>query len=294
MSDVLTLLPPFEWRGKKYPVTSRSVSFAHESVQHKLQYRDGEIVEQTGARNPTFSYTIPMREDIARGPYKHLFSEGLPSLFRDMRLRDQGPLTDPIYGHFTCVPTSFTEDSDPQKRDGVDVRVEFLLSPEVDEDDQIQPPTLQDMVGEAGALDEEIKRVDWKQEPPPEGTTDILSAINGALFAGQRAQEKVAASLHDVAFRCEKIEGTVDKLTDPKNWPLRAATRRLRDTALRVAGGDSPGQRRAPVRTRHRMPLSAVAASVGLTVEQLLILNPQLAASPMVPAGTEIRVPARG
>ncbi len=293
MTDVLKLLPPFEWRGRKYPVVARTVSFAHESVQHKLQYRDGEIVEQTGARNPTFSYSIPMREDIARGPYKHLFTEGLPVLFRDMRLRESGPLVDQVYGPFVCVPTSFTDDADPNKRDGVDVKVEFILAPEVGEDQQLQPSTIQDVAGEANALDADLKEADWHQEEPPEGTTDIFSAINGLAFQGIRARDKISGLFNDVAFRLEKIETTVDRVTDPRNWTIRQDARRLRDAVTRIASfSEDPAQQRVRVVVPQNMPIAAAAALAKLTVEQLLALNPQLATSPTVPAGTKLRVPS--
>src|SRR5262245_39843475 len=118
MTDVLRLLPPFEWRGVRYPVATRSVSFQHEQAQHRIQYKDGEFIEQTGARNYTFNYTIPMREDIARGPYKNLFSSGLIPLLIDCRNREPGQLVDPVYGEFRCVPTSYNDDIDVGKRDG--------------------------------------------------------------------------------------------------------------------------------------------------------------------------------
>lgn len=293
MPDVLKLLPPFEWRGNKYPVTARTVTFNHEAVDHILQYRDFEVIEQTGARGLTFSYSIPMREDIAKGPYKNLFTEGLPVLFRDCLDRTPGALIDQIHGSFTCVPRTYNEDADPNKRDGVDLKIEFRKQTDVTEDEQIQPPTLQDVTSEAGALDAEVKLANWHQEPPPEGTTDILSAINTVLFQGQRAIDKISGSMNDLAFRCEKIENTVDKLTDPKNWPLRRDARRLRDAALRIAHiGETPGQKRAPVVTTIAMPISALAASVGMSVDQLLALNPQLSTRPIVPAGTTVRVPA--
>lgn len=295
MTDVLAQLPRLSWREREYPVTARSVGFNHEGVFHVLQYRDFEVIEQTGARNLAFRYTIPLRQDIAKGPYKNLFTEGLPTLFRDILNRSEGTLIDPVHGSFTCVPRSYDEEADPNKRDGVDVKVEFQRQTPVDEDESLRPPTLQDVAGEAGALDEEVKKADWHQEPSPEGTTDIFSAINGVAFQGLRAIDKVAGFMHDVAFRCEKIEATVDKLTDPKNWPVRAAARRLRESSIRIASfGDSPQQRRAPVTTTRAMPIAALAALVGMSVDALLLLNPQLARSPTVPAGTTVRVPARG
>jgi hypothetical protein len=234
-----------------------------------------------------------MRQDIARGPYKDLFVSGLPQLFRDMRNRASGPLVDPVFGPFTVVPTSFDDESDPNKRDGDDVKVEFVLSPDVGDDAQLSPPTLQDIGGQANALDAEVKKANWHQEPSPQGTTDILSAINGVAFVGQRAIDKVSGTMNDIAFRCEKIVNTVDKITDPKNWPMRRDAIRLRGDALRVARlNESPNQHRTTATVSSRQPLTSVAASLGMTLDQLLILNPQLARNPFVAAGTKLRIPS--
>jgi hypothetical protein len=83
----LKLLPPLSWRGLQYPVTQRSVSFRHQGAEHTIQYRDYDFIEQLGVHGLTFSYTLPMREDIARGPYKHLFVTGLSQLLRDSLTR---------------------------------------------------------------------------------------------------------------------------------------------------------------------------------------------------------------
>lgn len=284
MSDVFKLLPHFQWRGLVYPVSASQVQFAHESIAHILQYRDNAIVEQTGAQNPTFSYTIPMREDIAVGPYVNLFTVALPVLFRDMRNRDEGPLIDPVYGHFTCVPTSFSGDIDVNRRDGTDVRVEFKLSPTVDEDQQAQAPDLQGVLADAGRLDGDIQRANWHQQVSPEGTTDLLSSINGLLSQGKQNINRVNGALQDVAFRCEKIKDTIDSTPDPKNWPLRASAQKVHADVQAL----QQSQRRAIV--RFSSPLSVVAATNKVTVELLLALNPRLAASPIVAAGTNIRL----
>jgi hypothetical protein len=293
MSDALVVLPPFTWRGVQYPVTERHVSFSHESATSKIQYQNGELIQQTGARNTTLSYTLAMRQDIAVGPFRDLFARGLPALFRDMRNREEGPLFDPVYGAFTCVPSSFNDDMDVLKRDGTDVKVEFTESPALDSE-ATPPATLQDIASDGGALEGEIELVDWQQQPSPEGTTDLLSAINGAIFQGFRAVNRVSAQLNNYASKLEKLEDTVDLTTNPRNWPVKRDLRRMRDVVLRASAfGDTPGEARKTKRTQSAQPISALASSLGLSVSQLLILNPSLATTPIVPAGTTIRIPAQ-
>lgn len=293
MTDSLAILPPFSWRGRQYPVIARNVGFAHESVLHKFQFRDNEAVEQTGAHNLTFSYTLPMRQDIAKGPYRNLFSEGLPQLLIDCRNREAGELIDPIYGTFICTPTSYSDDSDVNKRDGTDIRVEFVHA-DPSEDESIETPTLQDLATEAGALEQELTLIDWEQEPSPEGMTDPLSAVAGLFGQIDRAGNRIVAAAHDFSYRAEKVEQSIDRLENPEHWHARAAVRRQRlaanDIATRAA---NPNQQIATVTLRYARGISAVAAEVGMSVADLLRLNPILARTPLVPAGTVVRTQRR-
>lgn len=293
MTDVLSKLPTLSWRGIKVPVVGEATArFAHDDVQHKFIYRDGALVESTGAQNWTFSYTIPFREDIAKGPWKHLYTVVLPNFILACRDGSSGELVDPDLGLFRAKPTELTRTLDPSKRDGADVRVEFVHSP--DPEDQldllVDLPNLSAIKGEAGALDLEALRVDWQQEPSPEPSADPLSAIDGLgqqiLFQADRVSNK----LDDTAFRLEKLEKTIDKLENPQLWPLRRSSRRLRGSIARVAEkGQNPGQRVIVVLNRYERTLSAVAAEGGMTVQQLLELNPAFAALGIVPANASVR-----
>lgn len=296
MSDVLATLPPFEWREQRYPVLARSVSFAHESVQHKLQYRNGELIEQTGARNLTFSYTLALRTGIAKGPYRDLFTVGLPRLLADCRNREAGNLKDPIYGEFACVPVSFTDESDPGRRDGTDIKVEFLHSPEETDDEQFaDAPSPQGLTSEAGALEQELSLIDWEQEPSPEGTTDTLSAVSGLFGQIDRNGEKIVAAMNDFAYRCEKVENSLDRLENPEHWHARQAVRRNRLAAKDI--GDRAARpdrsiRRVLVRTKRT--IQSVALELNITTQELLAANPFLARLPFVPANTQVQAPADG
>lgn len=298
MTDVLQLLKPFSWRGVQYPTTARAVSFQHEQADHKIQFRDGEFVEQTGAKDYTFAYTVPMREDIAKGPYKSLFNDGLVKLLADCRNRTPGILYDPVYGEFRCVPTSYNDDTDINKRDGTDVRVEFKHAPEFGATEAERAPGItgiNGLVSESGQLDQVLALADWNQQPSPEGTTDILSAINGAGRQVLGGVNKVAAGLSDLAFRLEKIEDTADLAENPQNWQLRNSVRQLRDATLtlnkRVT--EDPTQKILRVTTNARTTVSAIAKDLGVTVYELVKSNPGLSRSPMVPQGVVITVIAR-
>jgi len=292
VTDVFAVAPRFSWRGHEYPILQRAVDFAHETVKHKFQYRNNEIIEQLGAHNLTFRYTLAMREDIARGPYKNLFTLGLAQLIRDCLNREPGELVDPIYGLYICVPNSFNDSSDPNRRDGTDIQVEFTHSPKIDEDaDAVGVVSTQSVKTDAGALDQEIKLANWEQEPSPEPTTDPLSAFAGAAGQIDAQANRASAALDDVAYRCEKVEALVDKLENPQNYPLKRSARRVREAALRAKqNAEDPQKKIVAVSTRYSQTLMGLSANVGMTVVDLLKLNPSLAKSPLIPPNTIIRV----
>lgn len=295
MTNVFPLLKPMSWRGTEYPVIERNVSFLHENVDHKIQYRSNDFPEPIGPHSFLFKYTIPMREGIARGKYVNLFNEGLQILVGDMRSKDPGDLYDPFYGEYRCIPVSFSETSDVNKRDGTDVSVEFLHSPRIGDSDPELPVAITGIVGlvtEAGMLDDELAKQDWNQEPSPEGVTDILSAISGFGRSGLRQIDKVASQLDALSFKMQKIEETADASENPQNWRIRDSARQLQmdiHTAKNRVTED-PSAKVVRLTQRTATTVSSLAASVGMTVADLLAINPSLARSPIVPAGVKVFV----
>lgn len=296
-TDIFPHVPHFQWRGRIYPISARSVSFRHEQIEHKIQYRDGDFAEPLGVHSFLFKYTIPMREDLAKGPYKNLFTLGLPELVRDCRYREPGELIDPFYGVFSCVPTSFDETVDINKRDGTDVQVEFLHSPNLGDDE----PLLVDNIGgiegltsNAGALEGELTAADWNQEPSPEGLTDALSAINGIGRKGLRQVERTSARLDDLAFKLNKISETADEAENPQNWRLRDSVRSALDATLRIKkrATSDPAKKTIEITTKFAKSLSVIAAENRMTIQQLLEINPQIPAKggPILRSGTKLRV----
>lgn len=285
-TDAISKLPLFSWRDQEYPVLSRRVSFAHEGAEHRIQYRDGDFVDQLGAHSLIFSYTLPMRQGIATGPYKDLFTVGYPLLFAAMRDREKGVMVDPVLGEFICTPSSWTDDLDVLKRDGTDVEIEFKHAPDETEEEDLRPITVQGVASDAGALDAELKKVDWEQEPSPEPTMDALNAISGFGAQLEAQGGKVAASLEDFAYKCEKVDQQIDRLKNPDVWPLKRAVRRNRASAVALAKrAKDPTKEIVELTLSHGRTLSVLARELGMTMKDLLEQNPALARSPHVPQG---------
>lgn len=297
MVDILKRLPPFTWRGELYPITSRRVTLRQGGVDHVIQYRDFESIEPTGAQGLTFVYGIPQRENIARDKYKNAFSVGHPRLFRDMVDRSAGTLFDPIFNKaFQCVPSLYDDTTDVLKRDGTDVQVEFRYSPPITAED----PALTDLGGVSGlqssakSLDAEVAKANWAQEPPPEPSIDVIQGVDGLMNQGLAQVGKARAALADFAFKMQKLEATCEKVADPANWAIHQDARTQRASAIRMSQrlNEDPATKLRTLVVQTTMPIGDLAREVGMSLEDLVALNPSLARLPYVKAGTVVIVRA--
>tara|TARA_R100001163_G_scaffold65609_1_gene63498 strand:+ start:1548 stop:2561 length:1014 start_codon:yes stop_codon:yes gene_type:complete len=325
MPDVLKELAPMSWRGIVVPITDRSVKFDQSLAKQKFSYRDNAFIESLGAENFSFDYTVPFRQDIIRGPYSELFTEVLPQFMAACRDSSAGTLYDPVLGEFRAKCVSFSSSLSPDRRDGVDVQVSFIYAPEIDEVQQLptEVATLGTVVTDTTDLDAQIPKMDFsfssssqvgdltnldleifesaqlgepgdaglgiRQLEPPPPFTDILGQIDGVGRQFERYGNRVDATLNRTAFGLEKLESTVSALGNVKNWPVVRTSRRIRGAIERVKGklGD-PGKSIARFVTKRYMTISEIAASLRMSVKNLLDLNPSLANRPSVPPNTPV------
>jgi hypothetical protein len=291
MANVLKNLPKFKWRGLTVPLTSRKATFEQDDVIHKFEFRDKELLESQGVRNWRFTYTIPFREDIIKGPYKNLFSSVFPDFVLACRDRTPGILYDPVLGSFRAKVANFSDETDVHKLDGDDVTVDFIEAPDIGEIDEfVAVHDVTDKV-DARSIDSAVKAVNWKQLEPPAASVDALDALDGFLRQVQASGNRYNAALESYKFKLSKIEETVAELRDPTQWPLISATRRARYDALVQALATEPGGSKSRIgkRITNGGPISSVAQSVHMTTEGFIALNQLLARMPLVPQGTEIR-----
>lgn len=289
MTDVLAATSEFSWRGTEYPLLRASHGFAHAQAETRLIYRNGQFIEQLGADVLWCKYTVPMREDITVGPFANLFSTGFLKLFEDMQNTEPGDLVDPVYGPLTMVPGVFSDTLDPQKRDGLDVELEFKVYQELGDELTVTGPSLSGLARDAARLDDEVEAVARAaQVPSPEPATDPLSAIAGVGAQLNRSRDRVKSSLANVSAKLRKIERQVDELEDPLNGDIIREARRLRVDAARLSEKAEPNRVARRTLTNVAKSLVEVARDVGATLEELIQLNPSLVKSPTVPAGTSV------
>ncbi len=299
MTDVFLQLQDAAWRGIKFPVADSSeFGFSHEHAGHRIIFRDDKLIESLGRENPTYRYTAPMREDLMVAPWrgKHLFTKVYPDLLAACLDRSRGILIDPFHGARPAKCASLREVRSVNRRDGIDVELEFILAPEEGEvitDLGQEIRSIQGASLEALRIDSALKKVNYpRQLPPPEPLVDPFDAISGIGDQLDVAKNKVNAKLLDVASRAERAAETINKLKKPEMASTRAAALRLQAAALQLEETVAVGKAR-PLRTvitQTSSGLASLAALHGMTVEEFLKLNPDLARSPLVKSGTEVRI----
>lgn len=294
MPDAFDSLAEFEWRGKQYPCTGRRAGFRHEQARHRLVYRSApnggvEYIEQLGPQVPTFNYSIPMREGIAKGPFKELFAKGLFQLWIDMQDPTPGVLVDPYLGPLTVVPDEYSDNLDPQKRDGADVDLQFSIFNEIDEEQTLAPVSLDGLVSDAGKLDEEVEKAFREQQKPsPQPSTNPLAAIAGAGAQLNRSRDRVVSGLAGTSAQLRKVENQIEELEDPINAELIRESRRLQLDAARLSEKAEPSRVVRVVTVSTAKSLAVIARDLGMTLVDFLKLNPSLAKSPTIPPGSSV------
>jgi len=294
--DQFAQLPHLTWRDTIWlPVAERSHEFAHEGAEQLILYRNGSFTEQTGAGARIFEYTIPLREGVTKGPYYNLFSNTLMVLWRSFHDdKSPGNLFDPIYGLQLCVPQRWSETTDVNKRDGVDVRISWKTHTPIDGSEESSSSSLDSLTSDAKRLDDEVQAINWpKQQPPPDATSDPLSAAAGVLQQGNYAIRRNKARFHAVAYKMGAVEDAAAEAESngiPGAGFVRQDARRGRLRATKVA--ESPTRDLAStvvqVTIGSTTDLFSSARALGVSIQDLIELNPNLATTPTIPGGTKV------
>jgi prophage DNA circulation protein len=292
-SDVLSQLMIASWRGLGFPCAGREYGFRHEQAKHRYVFVDDELIESLGRENPSYSYTIPGHNGIAKGPWDNWFSNAYGDFLNACLDRTVGPLVDPLHGEVDAKCVSLRETLSVNRRDGVDVVAEFIYAPQ-DVSVTAQPVAITSTDGAegmAGALDREIEKIDWKQELPPEPTLDIFDAVRGIGDQIDLAKNRFSAQMANLAGKMERLSDRVESLKDPDTEPVRRNARKLALAAYRLheQATTPPNPTKIIVLTRD-IGIIALAALYKMSVSDLQKLNPTLGRGPVVRTGTAIRV----
>lgn len=293
MNDALDDISDLYWRGFKLPVTTRELFLQHGNIRHPISFGKGEKIQPGSTKNLVFTYTVPMRENLAVAGYPDLFTQGLPRLLRDCINQEPGPLVDPIHGKFVAVPETYRETADPDKRDGVDVQLEFIQQPPLSELSAEKPlPTARTVaIGTSN-----LAAATAAKNASNDAYAGALAAAGEADEAAQQAQTATRApdlvqNMETISRALEDYETEIERLEDPTNYPMVRESRRLRlatyDVGRRVS---SPGKTWQAKVTAHETTVGELAAAHAMPVAALIEKNPKLAKSPRVKRGTAVTV----
>jgi len=295
MTDILSQLRRASWRGLEFPVSGRDFGFQQEQTEHRFIFRDTQLIESLGKKNPTYRYTIPFREDLAKGPWTNLFTQVYPQFLAACQDRTRATLVDPVHGGVPAKCMSLRETLSVTRRDGVDVEVEYVFAPaeaELASTVGVQIRGVQGARGIAGTFDRSIRKVDWKQKVPPEPTINPLDFPASILNQVEVGLGQIHAAFADAAFRAEKAVDSLDRIRSASVAPTVREGKRLQAALIDFEERTDPTGTR-PLRrisTGVDYTLSALARRLGIAIGELVRLNPILAREPLVKAGTELRV----
>lgn len=290
--EMLHKLPQMSFRGITLPCVDREFEFGHERIPHHFVYRDGVTTEMMGIEGKVFNYTLPMRESIAVGGLKYLFSKVIFELQTAFENPDPGPLVDPRIGTVMVTPGVWREKTDPHKTDGVDVSLSFFEYTAIGTKSEDSPPTITGVYDSARALDAEVARTPWTvQQPSPQPTTDPLSAIAGVLEQVNATRERADAMVMSVSNRANDVEMAAEKL-GLAGEPARRAARKLRLDCERTANAPPRDKAGVLVGIAVDSPktIAQMAAENNMTIAELIRSNTGLARSPIIPAGSRVYV----
>jgi len=309
MTDVFKELPRLMWRGIEVPVLERSVSFEQEYARHKYAYRDNEYLESLGRKNWRFEYTIPFREDITKGPYRHLYIATFSEFLQACRDRSVGDLQDPVLGPYTARCESVSIRTDINRRDGEDVQVVFVDSPALDDIEA----TGSNASGQAGSV---RQAVDFNTLTSPEILSpyanpedfgklsaitdgfDILDQITGNIAMAVSYVDRVDAAFASYESKIDKIIDVFDDINkrrlSPETMPFIRSCIRAKDAVQKLKSKSL--KQSAPIFsdvTIVDMPVVVLANKYNIPLDDFLRINPKLP-MPLVPSGTTVKYFQRG
>jgi hypothetical protein len=298
--DVLSKLQPASFKGIGFPCSSLDFGFSQEQAEHKFIFRDEALIQKLGRKNKTWRLEIPFRENLFFLPgYEHLYSKTFPDFLVACQDGSPGELVTPDVGTVRAACVSFSYTIDPTKRDGVDVHVEFISAPLANDQGLVANiPTVEAIAVQAKRLDTAVAATDFN--PPkshasvpqdrPTGFSDPFSAVTSAADQLSNSRRKSLARIDDTTYRINKMNDSLDRIGDPKNWLLKREANDLINALTRArAHSDSGGKRIRQAFIDRSTPVNVVASKYKMTLPDFYRLNPEFSTQPTVPANSIVR-----
>lgn len=291
-----------KWRDVSFPVQQFSTSLAHDLAIHKWPDRDGAHVEATGRQPLTFRASIPFKNGVRPGPGESWGTSDLyPTTFRlfltAFATRTSGFLQHPELGLIRCKPHTAEFGWGATSRDGCDCTATWTesLDDTVTEFQDIlaSKSPVADLMLTCDELDSQIASYD-----NPLLSVHVRSFSFGAAIrnvtksfnAITLASAKYGGYINHVAYRASLLEDAVLGLRDNKAWPMVTACERIRASLHDLKRSQLTASRLVGFYTVARdATLASLLVPTRSSVSNLLLLNPTLGRSSVIPKGTVVR-----
>ena len=291
------------WRGVSFPVSHYTTEVRQDLVVQKFADRDGGHVESTGRHPIQMSATIPFIVGINAGPNESWKSVPLyPTQWRAFFLaccdNTSGPLQHPELGLLTCKVERCHTVWSAERRGGVDVDASWLESDDTGGDltaALATPSPLAGLTASAAAIDADLaamaSTVTGMPTPytPPFSLSAMVSQITAIAGSVTALQQGIAGSVASVVYQAQRVQASLDAASNSLNWPLQLACSQTIESANNALAAAPAGPPVQVYTTTADATIGALATAIPSDITSLLALNPALAASPVVPRGTQVR-----
>ncbi len=308
MTDVLSALRQIKWRGIAFPIANLKTDIQQNNVTHSMPDVDADRIESTGRKSITTSGRALFRNTGTvfepRAYSEPLYPNVHAAFLSAMADRTTGDLIHPELGLLRCKPNGCTTNLTAEMRDGADVDCAWI---ETLDDDDLNvfggvAEALSEMPAAAEELDAELVRlrnfgfvlrhlisanapVSMRRIQTFSEMVAPLARAAGTLGATSKQLAGSASSLlAAVASTKRALTGARSSKT---NRATEIAERLEAATRQYVTGGRRTLLYIVP--DAGTTTLGAVAARLGASADDLLRLNPRLAASARVVEGALVR-----
>lgn len=289
--DVKSTLIAFSFRGIQVPCISTRYGFSQEAASQKYLFKDEGLIQSLGRTNQTFSYELLFDQAVAIPGYEDLFVSTLAEFIDACKDSSAGVLEDPIHGALPAKCASLSYVNDSIQRSGIVVSAEFIHAPaDTTSTNPTEIITPLGVSSAAGAFDNLAAKVDWQQEPSPEPTVDILDALTILPNAIDMNINKVAAGMERIRAKMDKVQRSLERVGDVKNWAVWRASQNLKAAAIqtqRNLGAD--GKLVRQYITKQETTFTGLTKILKNSTQDLLRLNPRLARRTTILANTVVR-----
>lgn len=303
MSAVTTTLAPLTWRGIAVPSSETTYEMAHNQAPRSYAYVAVEGHDDTGRQGLKVSATLHFLNTIEPGLYPDKWVK-----WRDAFMLDgsAGALVHPDVGEIDARPIGTSVTITAQSTAGITVVanwVETNVDVDTEADRNFAAPDA-DMGALAAAADASMAELDIEY---PDGEPE--TSLEGAILS---IEGRVTTAAQSVSGKMTQIKGTIDRISaahtrainavsnsdaaikdavagKPANWLLEAQLEMLRETLdAHIKIEKEKGRTTGIFRVVNAASLPDISEIVGNSLDDLLALNPELSAAPIVPSGAVV------